>query len=91
MSGYVYVLHFLSALHPLLTPFDRCASAPLQTQLTCLRAVNSSILEEAKTVICASVFFGTFAFVPVVDGELIRESPGKQLSAGAVNGVSVCL
>jgi hypothetical protein len=89
MSGCVYVFHSLSAFYPPLIPSYRCASTPLQSQLACLRAVNSSVLEEANTVICASAFFGTFAFVPVVDGELIRESPGKQLSAGAVNGVSV--
>ena len=91
MSGYVYVLHLLSASNSLLTPSCRCTSTPLQSQLACLRAVNSSILQEANTVICTSAFFGTFAFVPVVDGELIRESPGKQLRAGAVNGVSVSI
>jgi hypothetical protein len=36
----------------------------------------------------AEAFFGTFAFVPVVDGKLIKESPVKQLETGAVNGVS---
>jgi hypothetical protein len=84
MTGYFL---FLSELHFSLTPFFRCASILVPLELACLRAVNSSVLEEANTVISAAAFFGTFAFVPVVDGEFIRESPGRQLSAGAVNGV----
>ena len=32
-------------------------------------------------------FFGTFAFVPVVDGSFIIERPTELLKAGKVNGV----
>ena len=37
--------------------------------------------------ISVSGFFGTFVFVPVVDGSFITERPSELLKAGKVNGV----
>ena len=47
--------------------------------------VNS--LESANLEINVSGFYGTFVFVPVVDGSFITESPTELLKAGKVNGV----
>jgi carboxylesterase type B len=50
--------------------------------------VDVDILQAANQNICNSVFFGTFAFVPVVDGTFIAERPTQLLKQGKVNGVS---
>ena len=62
-----------------------CSSA--QDTLDCLRAVDVNSLENANLDINASGFFGTFVFVPVVDGSFITERPTELLMAGKVNGV----
>ncbi|GLB44901.1 putative type-B carboxylesterase lipase family protein [Lyophyllum shimeji] len=54
--------------------------------LACLRAVDVSVLDELNSKIAAAGFYGTFAFVPVVDGEFIRERPTEALKKGNVNG-----
>jgi len=51
-----------------------------------LRAVDVNSLQSANLGICASGFFGTFVFVPVVDGSFITERPTELLKAGKVNG-----
>lgn len=56
--------------------------------LACLREVDVDTLQVANVNICNSVFFGTFAFVPVVDGTLVTERPTQLLKQGKVNGVS---
>ncbi|KAF8071639.1 Alpha/Beta hydrolase protein [Lyophyllum atratum] len=61
-----------------------CSSAP--DTLACLRTVDVQILEAANTKIGASGFYGTFVFVPVVDGELVRERPTEALKRRKVNG-----
>ena len=62
-----------------------CSSA--QDTLDCLRAVDVNSLQNANLEINASGFFGTFVFVPVVDGSFITERPTELLKAGKVNGV----
>ena len=62
-----------------------CSSA--QDTLDCLRAADISLLQSANLEINASGFFGTFVFVPVVDGSFITERPTELLKAGRVNGV----
>ena len=62
-----------------------CSSA--QDTLDCLRAVDVNSLVNANLEINASGFFGTFVFVPVVDGSFITERPTELLKAGKVNGV----
>jgi carboxylesterase type B len=62
-----------------------CSSA--QDTLDCLRTVDVNFLQNANVEINASGFFGTFVFVPVVDGSFITERPTELLKAGKVNGV----
>lgn len=64
-----------------------CSSAA--DALACLRAVNVNTLQAANSAINLSGFFGTFVFVPVVDGTFITDSPTKILQQGKVNGVCV--
>ena len=63
-----------------------CSTA--QDTLDCLRAVDVNSLQSVNSKIAASGFFGTFVFVPVVDGSFITERPTEILKAGKVNGVS---
>lgn len=70
--------------HNLINVFS-CTSAI--DALTCLRQVDSNTLETINTEINASGFFGTFVFVPVVDGTFITERPTQLLTVGKVNGV----
>ncbi|KAF9443305.1 alpha/beta-hydrolase [Macrolepiota fuliginosa MF-IS2] len=61
-----------------------CSSAT--DTLACLRQVDVNVLEQANTNISGSGFFGTFLFVPVVDGHFITERPTQLLRQGKVNG-----
>ncbi|KAJ7235607.1 Alpha/Beta hydrolase protein [Mycena haematopus] len=61
-----------------------CSSA-IDT-MTCLRAVDQSVLQAANTVINNAGFYGTFMTVPVVDGEFITQRPTLSLIEGKVNG-----
>ena len=62
-----------------------CSSA--QDTLECLRAVDVNSLQSANIDINARGFFGTFVFVPVVDGSFITKRPTELMKAGKVNGV----
>ncbi|KAJ7448568.1 Alpha/Beta hydrolase protein [Mycena latifolia] len=64
--------------------FDSCATA--EDSMACLRAVDATVLEAANTNISSGAFFGTFVFVPVVDGVFITQRPTISLLEGKVNG-----
>ncbi|KAF8869965.1 alpha beta-hydrolase [Infundibulicybe gibba] len=55
--------------------------------LSCLRAADAEILEAANVHIGNSTFFGTWAFVPVVDGTFIRQRPTEAFKQGKLNGL----
>ena len=63
-----------------------CSSAA--DALACLRAADVSALEMANMNLNLGEFFGTYAFVPVVDGTFIVERPTVTLEKRRVNGVS---
>ncbi|KII89685.1 hypothetical protein PLICRDRAFT_52847 [Plicaturopsis crispa FD-325 SS-3] len=54
--------------------------------LSCLRGVDVGTLEGINVNINEAGFFGTFVFVPVVDGSFIVERPTVTLARGDVNG-----
>ena len=56
------------------------------TTFDCLAAAPSALLQNASGTVSSSGLFGTFAFLPVVDGDLIQERPSLQLSRGKVSG-----
>ena len=60
-----------------------CTTA--QDTLYCLRSVDVNSLENANLKINNSGFYGTFVFVPVVDGGFITERPSLLLREGKVN------
>ncbi|TFK73212.1 alpha/beta-hydrolase [Pluteus cervinus] len=64
-----------------------CTSAT--NTLNCLRGLNDGLLQGANVNISESVFFGTFVFVPVVDGTFIVRRPSESLKMGRVNGEAV--
>ncbi|KAL0578556.1 hypothetical protein V5O48_003457 [Marasmius crinis-equi] len=61
-----------------------CTTA--QDTLACLRKADTTALQTANTNINLAAFFGTFAFVPVVDGTFIKQRPIEALKEGKVNG-----
>ncbi|KAJ3562066.1 hypothetical protein NP233_g9805 [Leucocoprinus birnbaumii] len=61
-----------------------CASST--DSLNCLRQVDAQVLQQVNVNIENSSFFGTFIFVPVVDGRFITERPTRLLREGKVNG-----
>ncbi|KAF8161671.1 Alpha/Beta hydrolase protein [Crassisporium funariophilum] len=54
--------------------------------LACLRTADVNALQAANTEINSSGFFGTFVFVPVIDGTFITERPTELLRQGKTNG-----
>ncbi|KAG6372185.1 Alpha/Beta hydrolase protein [Boletus reticuloceps] len=62
-----------------------CASST--ETFTCLQSVEADMLQTANSDLAGSAFYGTFIFVPVVDGTFILERPTVTLAKGQVNGV----
>ncbi|KAJ7470971.1 Alpha/Beta hydrolase protein [Mycena latifolia] len=54
--------------------------------MACLRAADVNALEDANVNINGAAFYGTWMFVPVVDGEFITQRPTVSLAQGKVNG-----
>ncbi|KIM79128.1 hypothetical protein PILCRDRAFT_74653 [Piloderma croceum F 1598] len=65
-------------------PLTSCDSA--SDTFACLLAVDSDTLNNANDAIASSAFYGTFVFVPVVDGTFIVERPTVTLDRQVVNG-----
>ncbi|KDR83231.1 hypothetical protein GALMADRAFT_221150 [Galerina marginata CBS 339.88] len=61
-----------------------CSSAA--DTLNCLRNADLNTLQTANKVINSSGFFGTFVFVPVVDGTFITDRPTQLLKEKKING-----
>ncbi|KII87402.1 hypothetical protein PLICRDRAFT_177155 [Plicaturopsis crispa FD-325 SS-3] len=57
--------------------------------LSCLRDVDVNTLQDINFNINQAGFFGTFVFVPVVDGSFIVERPTVTLAKGNANGRAV--
>ncbi|KAF4596861.1 hypothetical protein EYR40_007448 [Pleurotus pulmonarius] len=54
--------------------------------MRCLREANIAQLQTANDRVNRAGFFGTFATVPVIDGEFITERPTQALRRGRLNG-----
>ncbi|KAK0435637.1 Alpha/Beta hydrolase protein [Armillaria borealis] len=68
------------------TVVSRANCASRVNSLTCLRNTDVQVLEEINVDLCTSRFYGTYIFVPVVDGEFIRQRPTLALREGKING-----
>lgn len=55
--------------------------------MSCLRSVDVTTLQTINNNIDLAGFFGTFTWVPVIDGTLILERPIEALLNKRVNGV----
>lgn len=53
----------------------------------CLVKFDAETLNDAKIQINTQSFYGTYTFVPIVDGQIIVERPSATLKSGTVNGV----
>ena len=65
-----------------------CSCTKAGDPFACLVAVDSDILSQANDAVVSSAFYGTYVFVPVVDGTFITERPTVTLDRQVVNGVS---
>jgi len=57
--------------------------------IDCLRQAPSDALQNANAIVGASGTWGTWAFLPVTDGDFVRQRPSQQLTSGKVNGKRV--
>ncbi|PBK93165.1 alpha/beta-hydrolase [Armillaria gallica] len=68
------------------TVVSRTNCTTAANSLACLRNADVNVLEQINVDLCGSGFFGTFVFVPVVDGDFIKQRPTVALREGKVNG-----
>ncbi|KAI1383645.1 putative carboxylesterase [Hypoxylon trugodes] len=56
----------------------------------CLVAADSAVLQNASGIVSTTLgYFGSFAFLPVLDDDYIQELPSIQTSSGKINGKRV--
>ncbi|KAF8824788.1 hypothetical protein HHX47_DHR7000555 [Lentinula edodes] len=72
------------ALYTEVVSQSNCSSA--SDTLNCLRAADLNVLRTVNTDIQDAAFSGTFAFVPVIDGNFITQRPTIALKEGKING-----
>ena len=66
-----------------------CLAASQKTApgiMDCLRSADTNTLQLASFDVSTSTNFGSWAFVPVVDGNFVQERASQQLASGKVNG-----
>ena len=61
-------------------------NCPGDSTLSCLRSKDALTLQATNTALNSAGFFGTFVFVPVIDGEFVVRRPSESLKMGRVNG-----
>lgn len=86
-SQYAFNDPFIEQLYSEVVNGTGCSSA--KYSLDCLRQVDVNVLQQVNTNVANSAFFGTFIFVPVVDGRLIPRRPTEILREGNVNGEAI--
>lgn len=62
------------------------ASNTTTTVFNCLVGADTAVLQNASATVSESGEFGTFAFLPVTDGNFVRAAPSQQLLEKAVSG-----
>ena len=61
------------------------------TTFDCLVSADTAVLQNASATVSESGEFGSFAFLPVTDGDFVQALPSKQLLKKAVNGKRLLL
>ncbi|KAF6759858.1 Alpha/Beta hydrolase protein [Ephemerocybe angulata] len=82
-SQYWYNDHIPETLYERVIREAGCENA--QDRLECLRDTDLSALHDVNARVAEQALYGTFAFIPVVDGEFIRTSPLAALKKGKLN------
>ncbi|KAF4613473.1 hypothetical protein D9613_008007 [Agrocybe pediades] len=82
-SQYKYNSHIPETIYSQVVSLTNCTSSA--DTLECLRQAPVEILQAANAAILQNGFFGTFTFVPVVDGSFITDSPTNLIRQGKVN------
>ncbi|KAF9064188.1 Alpha/Beta hydrolase protein [Rhodocollybia butyracea] len=83
-SQYLYNDTIPESLYSEVVAQTNCTSTA--DSLACLRSVDANTLGTVNSNINLGGFFGTFLFVPVIDGSFIRQRPIESLKQGKVNG-----
>lgn len=65
---------------------SNCPSSPPSVALGCLRGAPASALKQTNLVINNAGFYGTFLFVPVVDGTFIVRPTAESFALSNING-----
>ncbi|RFU23797.1 Carboxylesterase, partial [Scytalidium lignicola] len=65
---------------------DQARDTVSTTIFKCLIEADTIALQNASVYLSAGGKYGQWAFLPVIDGEFIRQRPSEQLLAGKVNG-----
>ncbi|KAF5367116.1 hypothetical protein D9758_003854 [Tetrapyrgos nigripes] len=86
-SQYSYNDRIPEAIYSEVVTQTNCASS--SNTLACLRAASAGTLQAANIQISSSAFFGSFLFVPVVDGTFITQRPTEAFRQFKVNGKAV--
>ncbi|KAG7093240.1 hypothetical protein E1B28_006926 [Marasmius oreades] len=81
---YKYDERIPKALYKQVVNEVNCTSA--QDTLACLRSAETTALQDANAKMVLEGFYGTYTFVPVVDGEFITRRPTDALKRGKING-----
>ena len=63
-----------------------CSGSSSTTVFDCLVNADTAVLQSASATVSTSGEFGTFAFLPVTDGNFIQATPSQQLLKKAVSG-----
>jgi len=72
-----------------LTGYAVGSPAVSSTVFQCLVEKDIDTLQKANSQVGSSGAYGTWSFLPVTDGDLIRERPTQQLAKKQVNGVRI--
>lgn len=65
---------------------DENTPADDATVFACLQAADSETLQKANQKVNSAGRYGSWSFIPVTDGEFLRDLPSVQLRSGSVNG-----
>ncbi|KAG7095877.1 hypothetical protein E1B28_006567 [Marasmius oreades] len=83
-AQYKYNAQIPKELYKQVVDAVNCGNA--RDTLACLRRADTKPLQDINTKINEAGFFGTFTFVPVVDGKFIVQQPIEAMKQGKVNG-----
>ncbi|EGN99360.1 hypothetical protein SERLA73DRAFT_108823 [Serpula lacrymans var. lacrymans S7.3] len=83
-SQYYYNDRVPQSLYEQVVSISGCSSS--NDSLACLRTVDANTIQTINYDLAGTGFYGTYLFVPVVDGTFIVERPSVTLAKGLANG-----